>query len=563
MIPQIRWRLSFVLVTVLIAGMIVALPASSAEPAVPERLPETGDCIVDNIYYGATPPGGEQAPVLVFVHGLSGLAQDWWTAPTTAGQNDMYAQAYAAGYRTAFVNTNVNRNRPLNCNVRRRPGINVSDSGYVLSLQIESIVRRYDVGSVSLVAHSKGGLDAQSAIVDWGAWRYVRNLFTLSSPHQGSLLTDALWSPEGFWVSVLLGQRDDATASLRTEAVQEFRNRVDASTLDNQVQYFSAAGNYWQSEDTIYELTGEWLQNQPGGGDNDGVVTVASTSLPGAMPLFVEAWNHAEITLGRNSFPYIDAVLRTQPTATATSTAMVSATATATAIATATPTSGEPSSDHAALLPIVLHDQILNAARTTTVSPAQPIIGSNTILRGGQVGSGAMLGFPIEPRVHRVTLSMITTEQDVVATLVMPGGIAQPILARPTAGNGLLDGAFVSRTRIDRPEAGMWQVNLDGPADAGYLLIVQIDSSLRLELNLVPGQPVRLDDLIQLSAAGYDADGPLSIYDIEYQVEPAAPPESGLSFDTATSGPVSITVRGVTADGMQIERTFLRTLANK
>ena len=51
------------------------------------------------IYYGATPPGGgENKPVLVFVQGLHGQASTRWT-----NGNDMYSDAYNAGYRTAFV----------------------------------------------------------------------------------------------------------------------------------------------------------------------------------------------------------------------------------------------------------------------------------------------------------------------------------------------------------------------------------------------------------------------------------------------------------------------------
>ena len=37
-----------------------------------------------NIFYGAIPPFGGHAPVVVFVHGLAGNARDWWV------RNDMY-----------------------------------------------------------------------------------------------------------------------------------------------------------------------------------------------------------------------------------------------------------------------------------------------------------------------------------------------------------------------------------------------------------------------------------------------------------------------------------------
>ena len=117
----------FILILAVVAGGLGApAPARAMQldqvsPPDPQPLPRTGDCILDNIFYGTVPPGGADAPVLVFVHGLSGLAQDWWTDQTYVGVNQMYAKAYNAGYRTAFVNLNVDDNTPSSCAVQRRP----------------------------------------------------------------------------------------------------------------------------------------------------------------------------------------------------------------------------------------------------------------------------------------------------------------------------------------------------------------------------------------------------------------------------------------------------------
>lgn len=58
---------------------------------------------IRSIYYGAVPPQNPDGPVLVFVHGYRGTADDWWTATPLDELNDMYIMAYQAGYRTAFV----------------------------------------------------------------------------------------------------------------------------------------------------------------------------------------------------------------------------------------------------------------------------------------------------------------------------------------------------------------------------------------------------------------------------------------------------------------------------
>lgn len=300
---------SWLATAVLLLGGLLALPTASFGqnlPPDPQALPPTGDCVIDNIFYGETPPGGNTAPVLVFVHGLAGLAIDWWSDETYAGVNEMYARAYQAGYRTAFVNLNVDDNTPADCSVERRPANDNYTNGAVLAQQLQAITEHYAVNKVDIIAHSKGGIDSQTAIVWSGAWNKVRSLFTLGTPHQGSILVDQLWSPEGAWLAGLLGQLDGATYALQTPEMQQFRAATDPMTVDDAVDYYVAAGTLWDVQGLpIYRLTGNWLQNHPDGGDNDAVVTVDSTYLPGASTLFVRPWTHIDLYMGQNSFELI------------------------------------------------------------------------------------------------------------------------------------------------------------------------------------------------------------------------------------------------------------------
>jgi hypothetical protein len=299
----------------IVPGDMAALvsPRVAAQPSIPEPalLPPTGNCSRDNIYYGAVPPGGEQSRVLVFVHGYAGLATDWWTTATSAGWNDMYVQSYLAGYRTAFVNVNVEAGVEKNdCLItEREPSYDMLRNGLVLKDQIAAITDYYKVPTVDIIAHSKGGIDAQTAIAWFGSWRNVRNLFTIGTPHQGSLLADLVWSPEGKDLRGMIGKPDIATLSMRTLVMQIYRLLTDQIQVDDHISYYQGAGTFWNTPHTFYPYTGKWLQERPAGGDNDGVVTVASTALPYGQPLFLEPWNHVELTLGRNAFPFIHEVL--------------------------------------------------------------------------------------------------------------------------------------------------------------------------------------------------------------------------------------------------------------
>lgn len=287
-------------------GAPAGLGVAAAPPFLPQPLPPTGDCALDNIYYGAAPAGSDERPVLVFVHGLWGVAADWWIEKPATGPNTMYRAAYEAGYRTAFVSLSINPLTPDDCTATDMPGYGTVQSGKVLAQQLSAILEYYGVGKVEIIAHSKGGVDTQAAIVRWAAWSKINNVFMLGTPNQGSLLADLLHSPEGEWLHGVTPP-DAATYSIQTSVMEPFRASVDASTLDDAINYYVGAGNRWQTPGSIFEITGPWLQEA--GGDNDGIINVSSTALAGANPLFLQPWNHGELTAGTNSFPYIRRVL--------------------------------------------------------------------------------------------------------------------------------------------------------------------------------------------------------------------------------------------------------------
>lgn len=106
-----------------------------------------------NWYVGTTPSyvASSKHPIL-FVHGLNSSSSTWWE------ENDMYNTAYQAGFETAFIDL--------------YPTDNMWDNGSLLAQKVKDIYS-YFGEKVVVVAHSKGGVDTQSALVHYGAAPYV------------------------------------------------------------------------------------------------------------------------------------------------------------------------------------------------------------------------------------------------------------------------------------------------------------------------------------------------------------------------------------------------------
>ena len=279
----------------------VASPTVTAQPTAavacpngqcPKQGPPTGNPILDNIWYGAIPANSTNTPVLVFVHGISGIAQDWWSATSYSGTNDMYLYAYTAGYRTAFVT--------LNSNGQRGPGNTMWVNGQTLTQQIQYIAQYYGVNQVDLVTHSKGGVDAQTAIVYDGAAPYVNQVFMLSSPNEGS--------PIAVIGCAMPGQTDAATCSMTSSYMQVYRALTDKRDQGSPVKYWVSGGTYIGPTHSIYYDGG--LLMALGHISSDGFVPITSSmGLPNTPELFIRPYDHDSVRVGHNAFPWIQSIL--------------------------------------------------------------------------------------------------------------------------------------------------------------------------------------------------------------------------------------------------------------
>jgi len=471
---------------------------------------------------GAVPPGGELNPVLVFVHGYGATAGCWWGPTEFDGPNDMYASAYNAGYRTAFVSLDGSEGQPAD---------SMWANGLLLSVQLRAIANHYEVDQLDIVAHSKGGVDAQAAVVWFGGWKRVGHVFTLGSPHQGSELADAAYSWWGSWLAELLGFHDDGTYCLQTGYMSLFRELTDPRAQGQPVSYFTGAGTDTGPQGSMLRLLGRYLSRF---GDNDGVVTVASTALAGADTLFVEPYHHMNIYMGKTAFPWIADVLA----GTAGAKARLSSPATRRRVRSA-------------------------------------VVESGSILRGGRLMGPAVETLPVEPDARRAVFDLLASEEAVTATLVGPDGRARPLGAVVGNSDLLFGRSWRWSHSATRPPAGEWSIRIDGPEGAAYLLIVTIESPLQVALRGLPERTVLPGRALQFSV---EANVPLRqpmVKQVEARITRSLPGQGGGRVQvSADLGPtlswvpseegiyvLSATVRGQTAKGADFERSFVRSLA--
>src|SRR5699024_9922089 len=181
-------------------------------------------------YAGETPPNLiPNAPVLLFVPGLNSAAQVFWE------DNDMYQTAYDAGYQTAFIQ------------LYDAGGASADmwQNGELLAAKIQEIAAHFDGKSITVIGHSKGGVDTQAALTYYGAEEYVENVITLSSPHHGSPLADLSYSSWAGWLADMIGSQGEGTYAMQMGYMENFRDETDERPLAYYNHYFTLGGKKW------------------------------------------------------------------------------------------------------------------------------------------------------------------------------------------------------------------------------------------------------------------------------------------------------------------------------
>ena len=274
--------------------------ASAQSPPPPPVAPApTQDPGFANIWYGAVPPTDNGAPVIVYIHGLSGAATDWFQG------NNMYDYAYAAGFRTSFLSMSADNSKNSSSTV---------DNAKVISQLLPTVFAHYGIKKAFFVTHSKGGLDLQYAMIgSAGVMASVRAVFTIDSPNQGTPLANCatIYSatppgPACYAAAQLLGLNTPGVKSLLTTVIAPFRVTADPIFARSGIQFYTLEGNT-SAGNPITAVTGAILTQLVPGVANDGLVTVPGGQLPDsyALDLGLLTTNHFSAIQGSISGPAI------------------------------------------------------------------------------------------------------------------------------------------------------------------------------------------------------------------------------------------------------------------
>lgn len=373
-------------------------------------------------YVGARPESGREQPVIVFVPGLGSPASSYWQAGEF-GPNRMYETAWREGFRTAFVGFMAKGEKAQD----------MWHNGRILAWQLGEICRYYGEKSVVLVAHSKGGVDAETAVVYFGAGPMVRRIITLSTPHWGSQLADIAYSSFGWPLAKHLGVHSPGCYVMQTGYMREFRRLTDKSPAAGP-PLLPVGG-----DGSAPPLTKIWAGSQVLSpyGENDGVVTVRSAHHPRHPYVATLHFNHAQMQQGQHVWPFVQALALGLPLP-------------------AVPAMARP-------------------------APEPQAVPAGMILRGGVLGRDAPEGFRVDSSVKAMEVAVMASggrggELAGLAVIAPDGRVWQDF--RPETG---FPGASAVRVRIPAPPPGEWQIRVPprraDAGESGYFAMVRLERS--------------------------------------------------------------------------------------
>jgi hypothetical protein len=365
------------------------------------------------------------APVLLFVPGLNNVAQIFWE------DNDMYETAFNAGYQTAFIQMHD----------AGGASADMWDNGELLAEKIEEVSVHFDDAPITVVAYSKGGVDTQTALTYYGAWKYVDNVITLSSPHHGSELADLAYSAWAGWLADLIGAQGEGTYAMQTANMENFRTQIDQEPLAYYNDYYTFGGTDWGPLFSSNWLGGTYLSQF---GSNDGVVTTESSKLPGGQEIAIGDWNHTSIRTGE-MFPEFEAYLMSGQTFGST-----------------------------------------NFSANNVDKNTQAV---NRWVYGGSLEGNTAneLSINVEENVKEISLHVMTKNELSDIRFIDPSGNeVVPKVKTSLNKEGVFAGAMNHYITLDAPMAGEWLITMEAAQDDAYLLAADYTTApivLRNELS--------------------------------------------------------------------------------
>ncbi|MFC0270977.1 esterase/lipase family protein [Metabacillus herbersteinensis] len=456
-------------------------------------------------YIGTTPSYVDptKAP-LVFVHGLNSASDTWWEG------NNMYDTAYANGYRTAFIDL--------------YPTKNMWDNGALLSQKIREIYDYFGKQKLVLVTHSKGGIDAQSALVHHNAHPYVSNVITLSTPHYGSQLADLAYSNWAGWLAGILGSKNDATYSLQTGYMKNFRTQTDTHASSRKNPFYTFGGTSWGSFGSSLYWGGLYLR---GYGQNDGAVTVTNSRLPYGKEVKVSSWNHTTIKEGSSTFSLFKPYLKSTAT-TLSNFAMT------------------------------------NEAQTTADA-------ASFYYRGGEYSGTTREEFVVEDNVDAIVVDWMSSSPNSKLAVLTPNNQTLQSF-QTTVDTGIFAGAYHHQLHIKDPKIGTWKIEAKNSVKEAYLLNISYESQANDAINIEKisktnkalkfnsnNKKINKDSLEATINVDYLPKNKKAGKKLKLKKEKNAP-SVPVNIQEEGSYTITIDVKGKTVQGHKFERTIIKSV---
>lgn len=410
--------LSRLLAAVTLSTALVYPQAASAAAPPPALHDDNPSGHFGDWYTGAVPPNASNdKPVILFVQGLHSTYNTWYTT------DGFYDAAYNAGYRTAFVQLKD----------ADGTGGNMWTNGAKLAEVIKKVAEYYGVSKINIIAHSKGGIDTQTALVHYGAHPYVNVVHQLSTPNKGSELADMAYSNWAGWLADILGKKDDAVYSLQTSYMANFRAQTDSRSENSSTKTYMAAGT---GDDGWFSAT--WFAHAVLPGEDDGAVSVESAfGLPYGIKSFTKDISHGQIAKASQTWDLVQPKLQKASTRDRT-----------------------------------------NKVSKVDKSKSSTVEESSVILRGGEVEDNVSETFFLESGIDQLNLDTMTSSEDTVVTLISPSGkeyeADRSKKSKSEDEPEIFQDAVHHFIEVEEPEAGEWTLEVEGSDDA-FFMVASVD----------------------------------------------------------------------------------------
>ena len=169
----------------------------------------------------------------------------------------------------------------------------------------------YNVPQFYVICHSMGGVDLQAALLkssltqlDPDIAKYVKAVFTLRTPNQGTELADWAFG-DGKPVAEVLGLISAGLLDLRTSFMASFRAKADPIFTAAGIPFYTLGGTKY-NDNLLLKVTGEILNKLIGGATSDGLVPLSRTTLPSSYAMNLGQFDFNHFALGHGSiFPTI------------------------------------------------------------------------------------------------------------------------------------------------------------------------------------------------------------------------------------------------------------------